>query len=96
MSVGQGPEPSSAVGEKYSRVIPETAGLACSREGEEVGIFVTNPGFSVTFATCRANESKALWKAVPWLWPCVPLRAGLSPGEHGALSGGQDGAAAPT
>lgn len=34
-----------------SPLIPETAGLACSREGEEMGIFIKNPPFSVTFAT---------------------------------------------
>lgn len=33
-----------------SSLIPEATGLACSREGEEMGIFITNPPFSVTFA----------------------------------------------
>lgn len=61
-----------------SSLIPETTGVACSREGEEMGIFIKNPPFSVTLATRCANESKSHMRYSPVAVALCPTEAGLS------------------
>lgn len=65
-------------------LIPETAGVACSREGEKMEIFIKNPPFFVTFATC-ANESKSHMEYSPMAVALYPID---SRGEPGRLLAG--------
>lgn len=76
-----------------SSLIPETAGLACSGDGEEMGIFIKKPPFSVTSATGRANESKSHLEHSP---VAVALCPAEGRGEAGAAQPqGWDGATCP-
>lgn len=69
-----------------SSLIPETTGLAGSREGEEMGIFIKNPPFLSLWPCGVQMSPKAVWKAARG---CGSVSCLSEPG-------GQDGASAPT
>lgn len=78
-----------------SSLVPETAGVACSREGEEMEIFIKKPPFSVTFVTSCANESKSHMEYSPMAVALYPADGRGEPGRRSALSRRGWGNAAP-